>query len=704
MYKIVAYNKKIKYEKLKELFKNADTLYKVRNTIKKIDYKLNGHSETLCVKKFKKLSFLKSIIFFLCKKTSKAKKAYHNALFLKKKGVSVPEPVDYIEVYKNNLLVESYYIDLFKKNVSDLKKEMINIFRNEPDTYKFLALIEPVAKELKKMHDAGFLQNDIGAQNTFIERVDKNKWGNVSIIDLNRGQIYSKLSLKQRAKDLSRLEIPSEFKKIFFRMYFEKEKLPPLFVKYENFFRALRKIHTTSHKLRHPFKSYLKKENKVEGEKIGSHKNLWLWDEKSGQPSILVSSKERKKSFNKADILKMVFLNLLNSPFYFFKYKKLRKRVFKNRINLKNKIGVSIEVKEDINERLKVLFELEIKVPVMIRVYFHKKNLLENVYEAVKKLHKMGYEVSIAVCQDRKACLNPEDWDLFLENIFLNLNSYIKFAEITHAVNRVKWGIWNFYEFKRLYKNVSKIKKNYPQIYILGPSVNDFEYYYYAPALNISGDKIDGLSCHLYVDRRGAPENFQGNFSLLQKCIAGKAIANTFFIKNFYITETNWPLNESGPYSPIEGPYSNSDSLESPLHVSTEIYARYMIRYFLISLCSGMVEKIWWWRLCAHGFGICDDLNSIKKRKAFYALKNFLKQVQNSEFIKYEKKCGCDIYFFENFFIIYKEKEQKIIDLFELLKSLDVHILDFKIFDLYGNKIAKNNKITINGEPKTITF
>jgi len=63
-------------------------------------------------------------------------------------------------------------------------------------------------------------------------------------------------------------------------------------------------------------------------------------------------------------------------------------------------------------------------------------------------------------------------------------------------------------------------------------------------------------------------------------------------------------------------------------------YGHYMIRYLLIALCSGLAERVCWWRLCAHGFGLVDDRGpeAPRKRPAYTMLRQFLVRVQHATF------------------------------------------------------------------------
>lgn len=147
--------------------------------------------------------------------------------------------------------------------------------------------------------------------------------------------------------------------------------------------------------------------------------------------------------------------------------------------------------------------------------------------------------------------------------------------------------------------------------------------------------QFSALSQHLYVDRRGAPENFQGNYSTLEKCALSKAIAQQTnqCDSKLIISEVNWPLINTGEYSPIACLISHTwDS--RPLEISPQSYAAYMVRYLLITLCSGLAEEVYWWRLSAHGYGLIDDLNHFTQRPAYFALKKLLESMRNTTFLK----------------------------------------------------------------------
>jgi hypothetical protein len=78
------------------------TIHKARNELKIISY---NNIETV-VKSFKTPNILRRIIYTFFK-DSKAKKSYEYSL---KIGNFTPQPIGYIEFYKNSLLERSYFV------------------------------------------------------------------------------------------------------------------------------------------------------------------------------------------------------------------------------------------------------------------------------------------------------------------------------------------------------------------------------------------------------------------------------------------------------------------------------------------------------------------------------------------------------------------------------------------------------------------
>ena len=59
-----------------------------------------------------------------------------------------------------------------------------------------------------------------------------------------------------------------------------------------------------------------------------------------------------------------------------------------------------------------------------------------------------------------------------------------------------------------------------------------------------------------------------------------------------------------------------------------------MARYLLLALAAGHVQRVYWWRLAARGFGLIDDTDPAawRPRPAFFALQELLRQLAGAAF------------------------------------------------------------------------
>jgi hypothetical protein len=256
----------------------------------------------------------------------------------------------------------------------------------------------------------------------------------------------------------------------------------------------------------------------------------------------------------------------------------------------------------------------------------------------LKRLRDDGHPVSIALIQDRRAVLDPDAWRAFGTGVLDDVGDLVEYAEIGHAVNRVKWGIWSLREHARLLRPLREWKQRWPRVKFIGPAVNDFEYHYVLSSLGSlpRGTRFDALSLHLYMDRSGAPEEKQMVFSGLDKFILARVLARMTrrCADGVVVTEVNWPLGEAGGRSHAFAPYVWAGNLALDTTATLEGYADYMIRYYLHALCSGMVDRVFWWKLVGQSFGLVDDKDPAAwtQRPAYGALATFLRFVGEETF------------------------------------------------------------------------
>lgn len=258
-------------------------------------------------------------------------------------------------------------------------------------------------------------------------------------------------------------------------------------------------------------------------------------------------------------------------------------------------------------------------------------------YEAfVRLLRRAEIDVVAALLQRREDVLSPASWEGFLEDVFSGFSSLCSFFEIGHAWNRTKWGVWDYREYIGLAQPAVSLADKY-KAGLVGPAVIDFEFHLYPPVLKaVAFDKVSSL---LYVDRTGAPENAQFGWTTAKKVALWKAVADcsTGKDRDCWITEMNWPLQGTGKFSPAAG---------KPC-VTEEEQANYLVRYYVICLASGLVERIYWWQLAAPGYGLIDSRDKPwRKRPSYFALANMVRLLEGSQFRGKIQDAGADVFLF----------------------------------------------------------
>ncbi|MEK6658135.1 MAG: glycosyl hydrolase, partial [Campylobacterota bacterium] len=214
--------------------------------------------------------------------------------------------------------------------------------------------------------------------------------------------------------------------------------------------------------------------------------------------------------------------------------------------------------------------------------------------------------------------------------------------------------------------------------------VIDFEYHFTAHTLfNFFDYRYDGVSSLLYVDRRGAPENMQMGFTLLDKI----ALLSTMVwlspksVYELHITETNWPISGTAPYAP-------TSEYEC---VGEKLYADYMLRYYLLAFASQQVNSVSWHQLIAAGYGLVDNREGLRKREAYEVYKYMVQTLKNAEFLKLDINL--------DYHILQCLVDSKLLQIHWSLKPTTIKNED--IFEVYSRdgEIIKSEKINIGSSP-----
>lgn len=301
--------------------------------------------------------------------------------------------------------------------------------------------------------------------------------------------------------------------------------------------------------------------------------------------------------------------------------------LFKKKDNDTNRFfGLSVNLDKEPSLSPELINELQVK-HLLVRFPLSDINKIDEYLEFIKTLKVES--ILLNIIQDPLTLSNKTLLKEHFSLVFKTFSPYVQNFQIGSTINRSKWGFFSVNQYLRFYQVAYKLKtKNYPDLKLLGPSVIDFEYHYLVHALfNFFSLRFDAISALLYVDRRGAPENTQMGMDLNSKIHLMYALA-TMSPKSsneIYITETNWPLSGTAPYAPT----SEHEC------VSTQDYANYMVRYYLLALGSNMIHSVYWHQLIAPGYGLIDNRDGLIKHPAFYAFKTMLKELQGAHIFSF---------------------------------------------------------------------
>jgi hypothetical protein len=569
----------------------------------------------LAVKSFPPHGLLRSLL--ARRLGTAARRSWQVASALRDRGIGTPRPVAFLERWERGRLLESYFVTEFAQGRT-FHDELLRLLHEDPDLEKVLALMEPVALGVRAMHDAGVMHGDLGNQNIFLDPV--------RFIDVGRGCVRERVSMEERAFDISRLTLPSKLLRIFLRMYWRERWFagedPP-----RDFRRALARYrrrfvwHTRTRPLRHPIKWLRRKRPHT----YPAPRDLWLWDPRSAQPVALLERRERRFLHSTSTGIRIAAATALSYLPVKRAFRRLRAECYRAPVAMADRIGMTVSPARETWERELALLEGLGRLPVLARFYAHEtEREWAFTCEALRALHASGWKVSAAIVQDRRAVADPSRWDAFVGTILGGLGGIAGWVEPAHAINRSKWGIWSLREYERLLRPFEGTG-----VRLMGPAVNDFELPYAAAALRVR--EFDALSVHLYVDRRGAPENRQGAYDAIDKFALSRALAERGCGGRVIVSEVNWFLKDRGYAHPFV-PYA-TPGLSHEWDVDEETYADYMLRYDLHAICSGMVERVYWWRLVARPFGLVDP-EGWRARPAYHALREFLAEFGQSTFVE----------------------------------------------------------------------
>jgi hypothetical protein len=230
-------------------------------------------------------------------------------------------------------------------------------------------------------------------------------------------------------------------------------------------------------------------------------------------------------------------------------------------------------------------------------------------------------KILINILQSRENATDPEVWSRAVEQIIDAFWPLTREFQLGHAVNRSKWGCRHTGDYLTLLDATTRLPEQFPGIVLAGSSVIDFEPFAALRTLiNFHRYRLDVCSALLYVNRRGSPFTRQFNIFDLERKLGTAAVLVSLSNrcgKRLWITETNWPLLDTKPFTP------NSGNPRSTVNEITQ--AKYLTDYYQTAWRTRYVERVYWWQLNQAGYGLMDHRPSIpRKMPSFYAFKKLL--------------------------------------------------------------------------------
>ncbi len=580
---------------------------------------------------------------------SKAEASWRMACTLAASGIRTAAPVMLIE--SEDAAGPSFFVSTYLPGLIEARYIFRAVQQGTLDTtfpeLDYARFLEALGQAIRRMHDVGFFHRDLSIGNVLLpepnsaaRRSDDKHLSaeDLTIIDLNRGRTLEQLSTSQRTRDLCRLAIfrPQDQER-FLAAYWGPDlgsSKKSLYRFYHRGFlfkiESKKKVRAALRGLLAPFRPRRAHVHIPQAPKDATSRDKIVWDHLSDQPHQHAGRFEKTlvRLWDLPSHVKQNVTTLAAVPRVWHRYRQLERNLYQEPVDWAG-VGVCIRPHEEDPEALLMAIEdLGVK-HLLLRLHPWQEDH-RHEEELAAELHRRGYDLAFVLPQNRELVRDPKRWRASIEKLAAMFTPYGRHFQVGQAINRSKWGIWHYGEYLQLAAAACDVLRRYPGIEILGPSVIDFEPHATAGVLNRRhpGVFFDVVASLLYVDRRGAPENKQLGFDSIGKAMLVKAIADTArnCAPRSWITEVNWPLWE-GPHSPAGKTVS----------VDEESQANYLARFYLLTLASGTVERVYWWQMIARGYGLiapqdAQQRGGLRRRASFQALATLAKTLFGSRF------------------------------------------------------------------------
>lgn len=342
------------------------------------------------------------------------------------------------------------------------------------------------------------------------------------------------------------------------------------------------------------------------------------WDPYSCQPyKMRDEDKPRSGLGNILEYAKVTGTNLLGLPAILMQYLALSKKPAGSAAD--QFVGLSVMPDPEYQHAIQeMIAELGVK-QLLLRIPSWDVAALDDYVRFMELFPDQEFVVNIL--QSRNSPRDLPEWQQQNRAIISACQEKTRTFWIGNAINRTKWGCAHTGDYLNLQESVEELRAEFMGLKLLGSSIIDFE-----PLLswrtlwNWRQYRLDANAALLYVNRRHSPYGTQyGIFDLENKLRLAKAMTrlSNRCDDSLWITETNWPLLDTKPYTPNSGNPTRT--------VDEETQAKYLKLYYQIAWQTGWVDRVYWWQLINPGYGLVDHRQGdLRKMPSYFALQEII--------------------------------------------------------------------------------
>ena len=614
---------------------SVETVHWGRNYIYAAELETARGTLPVVVKQFRNQGWLKVLERRI--RGSKAARSWRVAKELVAAGLATPEPVLWVESDEPN--GPSFFVARRLEGAAEVR-QFFRRLNGQPGVGDFpevddTAFLGRLGRLARRINDAGILYRDLSMGNVLAVAVADEL--DLYLIDFNRARTGRRPGVWRRTRDICRLPVlQREHRAAFLAGYWGET--PPRWTFRWWFYALSVNGYILKHAIKRRLRPFRFGRRHAHG---GSHhphlpaaaegassRDKAVWDHLSDQPHQHATRGEKLK-IRLADSpshLRGFATAVRSAPRVQRRYLELKKRLYSTPTPFD---GIGLAVRpwpQDPDTQLREIGELGVG-PVLLRLHPWDEDHGAEERLAAGLLGN-GHDLAFVIPQNRDLVRDRRRWQAAVEELGERFTPYGKQFQVGQAVNRSKWGVWTRGEYEDLYLDAAEILRRHDGVEVMGPAVIDFEFLALVALLDgrIPGLHFDIVTSLLYVDRRGAPENRQLGLDTVDKVTLLRAIAEIGrnSSERCWITEVNWPLWE-GPHSPAGKTVS----------VGEEDQANYLVRYYLLTLGTGLVERVYWWRLIARGYGLIAPTSdgAMRRRPAWAAFRTLVNLLADATFL-----------------------------------------------------------------------